>query len=98
MISQLSIIDIFFSQYELEQQLCLFARDEVMTWQHGRGKPWTFDLSFRTNVANMIEGVVKRAETMACKPEREQVKLQLTRKALPLELTICLFCRLLRLG
>ena len=45
-----------------------------MTWLHGRGKPWTFDLSFRTNVAENIKGVVKRAETMACKLEREQVR------------------------
>ncbi|KAI6035416.1 hypothetical protein F5J12DRAFT_25544 [Pisolithus orientalis] len=55
----------------LDQQLCLFARDEVMTWLHGRGQPWTFDLSFRTNVAANIEGVVKRAEVMACKVERD---------------------------
>lgn len=59
-------------EFELEQHLCLFARDEVMTWLHGRGKPWTFDLSFRTNVAENIKGVVKKAETMACKLEREQ--------------------------
>lgn len=62
------------SQFELEQQLCLFARDEVMTWLHGRGKPWNFDLAFRTNVAENIKGVVKRAETMACKLERDQVR------------------------
>ncbi|KAH7909445.1 hypothetical protein BJ138DRAFT_1066999 [Hygrophoropsis aurantiaca] len=59
-------------EFGLEQQLCLFARDEVMTWLHGRGQPWTFDLSFRTNVADNIAGVVKRAEVMACKLEREQ--------------------------
>ncbi|KAI6164899.1 hypothetical protein EDD17DRAFT_1802323 [Pisolithus thermaeus] len=57
--------------FGLDQQLCLFARDEVMTWLHGRGQPWTFDLSFRTNVAANIEGVVKRAEVMACKVERD---------------------------
>ena len=44
-----------------------------MTWLHGRGKPWTFDLSFRTSVAESIKGVVTRAETLACKLEREQV-------------------------
>ncbi|KAH8105847.1 hypothetical protein BXZ70DRAFT_396929 [Cristinia sonorae] len=59
-------------EYELEQQLCLFARDEYMTWLHGRGKPWNFDVSFRTNVAGIVEGVVKKAETLACKVEREQ--------------------------
>ena len=44
-----------------------------MTWLHSRGKPWTFDLSFRTSVAESIKGVVGRAETLACKLEREQV-------------------------
>ncbi|KAG6332834.1 hypothetical protein ID866_6255 [Astraeus odoratus] len=58
--------------FGLDQQLCLFARDEVMTWLHGRGQPWTFDLSFRTNVSANIEGVIKRAEVMACKLERDQ--------------------------
>ncbi|KAH7887705.1 hypothetical protein F5I97DRAFT_1804974 [Phlebopus sp. FC_14] len=58
--------------FGLEQQLCLFARDEVMTWLHGKNQPWTFDISFRTNVAANIDGVVKRAEVMACKLEREQ--------------------------
>ena len=46
-----------------------------MTWLHGRGKPWTFDLSFRTSVAESIKGVVTRAETLACKLEREQVSV-----------------------
>lgn len=46
-----------------------------MTWLHGRGKPWTFDLSFRTSVADSIKGVVTRAETLACKLEREQVSI-----------------------
>lgn len=63
------------TQFGLEQQLCLFARDEVMTWMHGKGHPWTFDLSFRTSCAANIEGVVKRAEIMACKIERETVSI-----------------------
>ncbi|KAI0352960.1 atypical/PIKK/TRRAP protein kinase [Trametes cingulata] len=63
---------------ELEHQLCLFARDEVMTWlhQHHRGKIPQIDLNFRLNVAANIESVVKRAETMACKLERDQVLQQ----------------------
>jgi|HubBroStandDraft_1064217.scaffolds.fasta_scaffold1700189_1 transformation/transcription domain-associated protein len=68
-----AFLDCFTSQFDLEQQLCLFARDEVNTWLHGRGKPWTFDVSYRASVAANIDGVVKRAETMACKLEREQV-------------------------
>jgi transformation/transcription domain-associated protein len=46
-----------------------------MTWMHGKGHPWTFDLSFRTSCAANIEGVVKRAEIMACKIERETVSI-----------------------
>ncbi|KAJ7700136.1 hypothetical protein B0H17DRAFT_1158131 [Mycena rosella] len=57
-------------EFDLEQQLCLFSRDEVMTWLRGRsGNP---DANFRKFVAANIDGVVKRAETMACKVEREQ--------------------------
>jgi len=59
-------------EYDLEQQLCLFARDEVITWLHNQKRPWSFDINFRNTVANAIEGVVKRAEAMACKVEREQ--------------------------
>ncbi|EGO01921.1 hypothetical protein SERLA73DRAFT_166433 [Serpula lacrymans var. lacrymans S7.3] len=59
-------------EFDLEQQLCLFARDELMWWLHNRKQPWTFDISFRTSVAANIDGLVKRAETMACKLEREQ--------------------------
>ena len=63
------------SQCELEQQLCLFARDEVMTWlhQHHRGRVPPIDHNFRLNVTNNIDAIIKRAETMACKTEREQV-------------------------
>lgn len=60
-------------QFELEQQLCLFARDEIVTWCHGQKRPWTHDLQFRVNAAALIESLVKKAETMACKAEREQV-------------------------
>jgi len=59
-------------EYDLEQQLCLFARDEVMNYMQARGKPWNSDISFRHNVAQLTEGVVKRAEALACKVEREQ--------------------------
>ncbi|KAJ7498882.1 hypothetical protein FB451DRAFT_1427318, partial [Mycena latifolia] len=57
-------------EFDLEQQLCLFSRDEVMTWL--RGRSGNTDPNFRKLVAANIDGVVKRAETMACKTEREQ--------------------------
>lgn len=42
-----------------------------------KGRTWTPDISFRNLVAANIEGVVKRAEIMACKIERDQVCLML---------------------
>ncbi|KZT05505.1 atypical/PIKK/TRRAP protein kinase [Laetiporus sulphureus 93-53] len=58
--------------YDLEQQLCLFARDEMMMWLQTRKGQMTYDVSFRSNVAAAIDGIVKRAEVLACKLEREQ--------------------------
>ncbi|KAG2141739.1 uncharacterized protein EDB93DRAFT_1329829 [Suillus bovinus] len=74
--------------FGLEQQLCLFARDEVMTWMHGKGHPWTFDLSFRTSCAANIEGVVKRAEIMACKIERETAQSTTNMGGIPVIQTV----------
>ncbi|KAI3612149.1 histone acetylase complex subunit [Moniliophthora roreri] len=59
-------------EFPLEQQLCLFARDEVIAWLAQRNMPLVVDLAFRQHVTNMVEGVVHRAETVACKVEREQ--------------------------
>ncbi|KAF8897572.1 hypothetical protein BD779DRAFT_388223 [Infundibulicybe gibba] len=59
-------------EFDLEQQLCLFGRDEVTSWMTMRGRPWAVDVTFQRSVAANIDGVVKRAETMACKNEREQ--------------------------
>jgi transformation/transcription domain-associated protein len=38
-----------------------------------RGRAWTVDQFFRQSVTANVDGIVKRAETMACKMEREQV-------------------------
>ncbi|KAG6866480.1 hypothetical protein C0991_003998 [Blastosporella zonata] len=59
-------------EFELEQSLCLFGRDEVNAWMAMRNQPWQADTIFRQSVAANIDGVVKRCETMACKVEREQ--------------------------
>jgi transformation/transcription domain-associated protein len=39
-----------------------------------RGKTLAFDLAFRKHVAANIDSMVNRAELMACKIEREQVR------------------------
>ncbi|KAI0698576.1 hypothetical protein BC835DRAFT_1541792 [Cytidiella melzeri] len=59
-------------EYELDQQLCLHARDEVITWLVMTKRPLVFDLAFRTHVSAHVDSVVKKAEIMACKVEREQ--------------------------
>lgn len=66
-----------FLQFELDQQLCLFARDEVMTWLHTGKKSWTHDVTFRSHVATYSADFVKRVETLACKREREEVSTAL---------------------
>ncbi|CCM01587.1 uncharacterized protein FIBRA_03647 [Fibroporia radiculosa] len=59
-------------EFNLEQQLCLFVRDEVFAWQHRPQKAWNVEISVRKNVAVTTESIVKRAETIACQFEREQ--------------------------
>ncbi|THH03836.1 hypothetical protein EW145_g5969 [Phellinidium pouzarii] len=60
-------------EYELDQHLCLFIRDEVLTHVQARGKRNPAqENSFRMRVQENINGVVNRAENMACKLERAQ--------------------------
>ncbi|KAF8339104.1 FAT-domain-containing protein [Cantharellus anzutake] len=58
-------------EYDLEQQLSLFLRDEVLTWYSHHGKQPSADIVFRTHVSQNVDVVVKRAEVLACKYERE---------------------------
>ncbi|KAG6890347.1 hypothetical protein C0992_002172 [Termitomyces sp. T32_za158] len=59
-------------EFELEQSLCLYSRDEVNSWMAMRNQAWQTDAIFRQSVSANVDGVVKRAESMACKIEREQ--------------------------
>ncbi|TFK23272.1 atypical/PIKK/TRRAP protein kinase [Coprinopsis marcescibilis] len=58
-------------EFDLEYHLCLFSRDEVSAWMSMRGKPWTMDSVFRQSMAANIDNVVKKAEALGCKQERE---------------------------
>ncbi|KAF8974524.1 hypothetical protein BDZ97DRAFT_2053099 [Flammula alnicola] len=58
-------------EFDMEQQLCLLTRDEVSTWLTMRGRPWQVDGDFRKHITAHTEQIVKRAETMACKLERD---------------------------
>ncbi|KZT74387.1 FAT-domain-containing protein [Daedalea quercina L-15889] len=55
-------------EFDLESHLCLFARDEVVTLRT-RAAPQ--DMAFRPAVIALADGVVKRAEYLGCKAERE---------------------------
>jgi len=55
-------------------QLCLFARDEMITWLQARNRSWTVDLAFRQNVQVNIDTIMKRIETMGCKIEHDQAR------------------------
>ncbi|KAH8118563.1 FAT-domain-containing protein [Phellopilus nigrolimitatus] len=60
-------------EYELDQHLCLFIRDEVLTWSIARGKRNQNQESiFRLRVFDNTVGIVGRAELMACKLEKAQ--------------------------
>ncbi|RXW24667.1 hypothetical protein EST38_g1146 [Candolleomyces aberdarensis] len=58
-------------EFDLEYHLCLFSRDEVSAWMSMRGKPWNVDGVFRQSVTANIESIVKKAEGLGCKSERE---------------------------
>ncbi|KAF9567316.1 hypothetical protein CPC08DRAFT_17123 [Agrocybe pediades] len=58
-------------EFDLDQQLCLLSRDEVVAWFTMRGRPWQGDANFRQFVLGHVDNIVKRAENMACKIERE---------------------------
>jgi len=61
-------------QSDVGDQLCLFARDEMITWLQARNRTWTVDLPFRQNVQVNIDTIMKRIETMGCKIEHDQAK------------------------
>jgi len=61
-------------QSDVGDQLCLFARDEMITWLQTRNKTWTVDPPFRQNVQVNIDTIMKRIETMGCKIEHDQAK------------------------
>lgn len=43
-----------------------------------RGRPWQVDTDFKKSVAAHTEQIVKRAEVMGCKLERESVSAYLS--------------------
>jgi transformation/transcription domain-associated protein len=66
----------------MEQQLGLFLRDEILYWYSAHGKQAHADIIFRGHIQQNADFVVRRAETLACKVEREDVS-DLTGSVLP---------------
>ncbi|KZT41150.1 hypothetical protein SISSUDRAFT_1059707 [Sistotremastrum suecicum HHB10207 ss-3] len=59
-------------EFDMDQQLSLFLRDEVFTWYTMHGRSPQMDNAIQNQVAALVDGVVKKAEILACKLEREQ--------------------------
>ncbi|CAG8494971.1 1279_t:CDS:10 [Ambispora gerdemannii] len=58
-------------EFDLEQHLSVLVRDELLTWHYVSKKPVT-EPQLRQKVAQNVESIVKRAETLACKEERDK--------------------------
>ncbi|KAJ3410576.1 hypothetical protein HDV05_003644 [Chytridiales sp. JEL 0842] len=59
-------------EYELEDFLSIFVRDELITWQNVSRKPSIQDHQLRDYVVQNVDMVVKRAQALSCKAEREK--------------------------
>jgi hypothetical protein len=61
-------------QYDLEQQLSLFLRDEVFAWYTtAQSGMLPHDLSFRRSVQHNAETLVKKADLIACRTPTDTV-------------------------
>ncbi|KAF8309342.1 hypothetical protein DL93DRAFT_2085770 [Clavulina sp. PMI_390] len=59
-------------EYDLEQTLGIFVREEIISWYALPGRSMPSDLSFRTVVLQNVDQIVRRAEILACKAERNE--------------------------
>ncbi|EKM59507.1 uncharacterized protein PHACADRAFT_205724 [Phanerochaete carnosa HHB-10118-sp] len=51
-------------EYELEEQLCLFARDEVITWLHQSKRPTSNDVTFRGHVLALSKDFAQNLQNL----------------------------------
>lgn len=59
------------SQFDLEQHLGLFIRDEVVLWHLYNNKPIGNDITLKQIVNQIVESISKKAEILSCRMERE---------------------------
>ncbi|KAG8865354.1 hypothetical protein FRB96_000244 [Tulasnella sp. 330] len=58
-------------EFDLEQHLGLFIRDEVVLWHLYNNKPIGNDLTLKQIVNQIVESISKKAEILSCRMERE---------------------------
>ncbi|KAI9104837.1 hypothetical protein DFS34DRAFT_691063 [Phlyctochytrium arcticum] len=58
--------------YELEDYLSIFVRDELVTWQNIARKPPLPEAQLRDYVSQNVDLVLKRTHGIACRAEREK--------------------------
>lgn len=60
-----------FTQYDLEQQLGLFIREEVIVWHAMNNRPMPAEPQIKQATAAVVDDIVGKAELMSCRMERE---------------------------
>ncbi|KAG8954779.1 hypothetical protein FRC03_011404 [Tulasnella sp. 419] len=58
-------------EFDLDQYLGLFMRDEVINWYQTQGKSMPSEQNLRGMVGTIVEQIVKKAEILSCRMERE---------------------------
>ncbi|KAJ3121303.1 hypothetical protein HK098_003792 [Nowakowskiella sp. JEL0407] len=62
-------------ELDLDQYLCIFVRDELVAWQiqNSRPQPILDHSNFKDAVSQNVELIIKRAQSLSCRAEREKV-------------------------
>jgi transformation/transcription domain-associated protein len=59
-------------ELELDQYLCLFIRDELITWHMNNHRPVT-DVQFHERIQANVQQIITKAQLMSCRNETEEV-------------------------
>ncbi|TIB16619.1 hypothetical protein E3P89_00202 [Wallemia ichthyophaga] len=62
-------------QYDLENQLNLFVREDVSSWYTNQRRQSPSDGEVRNSIQQNVDGIVARATVLGCKYERDQFNL-----------------------
>nr|KAJ3422805.1 hypothetical protein HK105_006243 [Polyrhizophydium stewartii] len=75
-------------EFELGDYLSIFVRDELVTWRANLRKPAFQPAQLREHVNNNVEVIVRRAQALSCKAEREKPVPSANERAEPVCRTI----------